>query len=698
MSGDGWPVGAGQAHQFSAHQSDAIFLVSHRPQFDKLRRDREAMVDNAFRLKLAETKMPLRLNTWEARFAKDTKGQVRSSSTLGGGGGGAGGMHAAIGYKVGTAAGSSTVTIGCPSFIFIALCVSNPTLYLQRMAYIAVHKFNWTEFRVAFHRYKGTIITGKNELAGITGEYQEVNMRNVTVSRRKHGVGMYKFADERGFYSGHWRHGLRHGMGTEVNQQGRFQGAFERDWRRGPGSQVYSNGDVYRGPYGGSRYHMRESLLFGDEYLDGQPHGQGKARFVDGSIFDGQWKDGVPTGQGKYVSSAGIVMEGVFGKWATLHGYGSATIDDVTRIGTWRDGLMHGPGTEIDMQAGTYDGDYRHGEKHGNGALESRLVDGRYEGWYHHGYRWGRGVLNYGNVDRDKKKSQEKARRIAESRKQKSRNGGLGATDDTGQQLALTNLGDGPVDGRGMPLTDSSLERLHASNVAENAVRVEVERQMAAEDQQRAQQLQAAMMGDDGDGGGTIIGNDAGDGKSGGDHQTEYQRLQGEPIQFIPYRGDYCYEGRWRAGAVRTGGVFTKRFGRPEPNLHVLNFTHNGKNPHLPVLADLAEQEEDIRNKRATFNRATMREVLEKRLVKEQETLSSWVYWKKFAEKAQKAIRRRTRRGKRQLEEIKAGIKKPERTLGEGGDEEDDANTDYSGSSDSGDDRVADRDEQEFMV
>jgi len=226
--------------------------------FDQLKRERESMQDTAFNVRLVETRMPLRLNVWEVRFARDRKG--------------------------------------------------------QRLAYVAAHKYNWAEFRLAVHRYTaGRVLTGKLELPDLTGEYQEVNMRNVTVSRRRHGVGMYRFKDERGFYSGHFRHGLRHGTGTEVNAQGRFQGRFDKDWRAGPGTQVFANGDTYRGPYGGSRFHDRESLIFGDEYADGLQHGEGRMRFVDGSLYDGGFADGLPAGRGRYVSAAGAVTEGVFG-------------------------------------------------------------------------------------------------------------------------------------------------------------------------------------------------------------------------------------------------------------------------------------------------------------------------------------------------------------------------------------------------
>jgi hypothetical protein len=626
--------------------------------FDKLRRDRESMVSLAFQVKLAEVKQPLGLGVWEVRFSKDKKG--------------------------------------------------------QRNAYIAVHKFNWSEFRVAYHRYTGEVIAGKNELPGLTPEFQEVNMRNVTVSRRKHGIGMHKFSDERGFYSGHWRHGLRHGVGTEINQQGRFQGNFDRDWRRGPGSHVFSNGDSYRGPYGYSRHHLRESLIFGDEYSDGMAHGRGKLRFVDGSLYDGEWKDGVPTGKGKYVSSTGVVMEGTFGRWATLHGYGSSTVDDVTRIGLWREGLMHGPGTEIDMQTGTYEGDWANGEKHGYGVLASKLVGGTHEGWYHFGYRWGRGVLNYGNVDRDREAAEERMKKIAES--MRSKRLGLGVEAGAGKEGGGGEGGGDEEDGGA-----AQLAREFGEMQAEEAERMAALAPGAGRGSGREWADTAAAaaapppmgangsMADTGAGATSLTTTTeqnlanamASLAAADSARQSEYEKMQGEPVQFIPFRGDYSYEGRWRAGCVRTGGVFTRRFGRPEPNLHTLTFTHNGKNPDFPLLVDLAAREEEVMRKRATFAKETLKETIDKRLIKEAENLSSYVYWKRAAELNQKEIRRRTRRGKKQLEEIKAGIKKPERTLGMGGEEEE--KDDYSDESEENSEeedegREAKNEEQEFAV
>jgi hypothetical protein len=551
-----------------------------------------------------------------------------------------------------------------------------------------VHKYNWAEFRVAVHKKDPTkIMVGKVEMPDLTDEWQEVNMRNVTVSRRRHGVGMFKFSDERGFYSGYWRHGLRHGMGTEVNQQGRFQGLFNRDWRVGPGSQVSANGDSFRGPYGGSRHHIRESLIFGDEYCDGLRHGPGRMRFVDGSVYVGNFKDGVVCGAGRYVTSTGLVDEGTFSEWSALHGYGSSTVDAVTRIGTWRHGLLHGRGTEIDLQLGTYEGDFKSGEKHGFGELHSSVVDGVYKGWYRHDQRWGRGVLNFGSISRDKDAAEARVRKIALSMRAQSLKGsGLAEDDGAEEEVLMGDLpaggggggaagggGGGAVSAGGAPLSPAARAKA-AARVAERAAekaargvqtlsgpagRLPDLPGQSVHGRSEPKEEEEEEEGDDddaGEGGGAGVDEDGEEVR-----KSEYEKMMGKPDTLLPYRGDYAYEGKWRAGGVRTGGVFTARLGRTEPHLHLLRLTTSGTNPSLPGLGELAETEAETAARRSAQVKATLKEMLASRLAKERENLTSFVYWKRYAERRQKHVRRKTRRGKDELRAIVAEINKPKR-------------------------------------
>jgi hypothetical protein len=570
--------------------------------------------DAGIRIRLAKTKMPQKLNLWEVRFGNDERA--------------------------------------------------------ARQSYRAVHKMNWSEFRVAVHKQTQEIIVGKGELEGLTSDFQEINMRLVTVTRRRHGIGMYKFNDERGFFSGFWRHGLRHGMGTEVNQQGRFQGNFDDDWRRGPGSQISANGDTFRGPFGGSRHHIRESLLGGDEYNDGLRHGKGRMRFVDGSIYDGSFKDGLPSGQGMYISPTGKSLQGNFCEWGCLDGVASEAINDVTNIGSFRRGLLHGRGTRIDLQLGTFDGEFKDGVMHGLGVYHSKVIGGSYVGWYNFGERWGRGILNYGNTDRDALAAEERTKKIAMS----MRNRANGEDSDlipesfwkkktkdyveytlSGATGILPDLPPASTQGRYL---DSYIPEEEEEE--EDKDETDDDDDVDGEDENNENLESKDGKRDSGPSSGTK--NSSSRVKKNG-RVSEYEKVLEKPDNFLKYKGDYSYEGRWRAGSVRSGGIFISRKGRTEPHLHVLRNTSSGQNPFCPRLDDLPMIEKEVQQAREKAIALAVKETVQQRLDKQTENLSSYIYWKRLAEKRQRKVRRKTRAAKVDFYAMATDIKKPARVV-----------------------------------
>ena len=570
--------------------------------------------DAGIRIRLAKTKMPQKLNLWEVRFGNDERA--------------------------------------------------------ARQSYRAVHKMNWSEFRVAVHKQTQEIIVGKGELEGLTSDFQEINMRLVTVTRRRHGIGMYKLNDERGFYSGFWRHGLRHGMGTEINQQGRFQGNFDEDWRRGPGSQISSNGDTFRGPFGGSRHHIRESLLGGDEYNDGLRHGKGRMRFVDGSIYDGSFKDGLPSGQGMYISPTGKSLQGNFCEWGCLDGVASEAINDVTNIGSFRRGLLHGRGTRIDLQLGTFDGEFKDGVMHGLGVYHSKVIGGSYVGWYNFGERWGRGILNYGNTDRDALAAEERTKKIAMS----MRNRANGEDSDlipesfwkkktkdyveytlSGATGILPDLPPASTQGRYL---DSYIPEEEEEE--EDKDETDDDDDVDGEDENNENLESKDGKRDSGPSSGAT--NSSSRGKKNG-RVSEYEKVLEKPDNFLKYKGDYSYEGRWRAGSVRSGGIFISRKGRTEPHLHVLRNTSSGQNPFCPRLDDLPMIEKEVQQAREKAIALAVKETVQQRLDKQTENLSSYIYWKRLAEKRQRKVRRKTRAAKVDFYAMATDIKKPARVV-----------------------------------
>lgn len=269
----------------------------------------------------------------------------------------------------------------------------------EELAYIASHKRDWADYWLIVETLTGRAMAGRGYKPDIGkgGTMEEMAMERATVERVKHGTGMFKFppSDGRGFYSGQWRHGLFHGIGTQISATGRFQGHHHKGRRMGKGTLVTSRGDVYRGDWGYSVHHPSASLMEGDEYLEGRPHGRGEYEFVDGCVYKGDVKDGVPCGKGRYTHATGDVIEGSFTRWAALQGEGSSSIDGVTLLGRWRSGLMHGIGTEIDVTLGTYDGDFESSLRQGYGITRARLVEGAHVGGYIMGDRGGYGLLDF---------------------------------------------------------------------------------------------------------------------------------------------------------------------------------------------------------------------------------------------------------------------------------------------------------------
>lgn len=544
--------------------------------FDLLKLARESVGDNSFSLRLAETVMPLQLNTWEVRFGNDPRS--------------------------------------------------------QRLAYIAAHKHNWSMFLLAMHKYNGSCLTGKGDIPRLTEQHKQVNMRTVTVARKKHGVGMFVFPDERGYYSGQWRRGLRHGTGTEVSQVGRYQGGFREDWRRGPGSMITATGDTLRGEWGALRHHTHESLLGGSEYLDGSPQGRMTAAFSDGSSYVGDWVGGVPCGRGRFVAASGLVVEGEFGRDSLLTGFGTRTDGDVSRMGLWKDGQLHGQGAEIDAVAGNYDGEWRRGEKCGFGVQVSSLCEGRYVGWWKNNMRWGHGTLNYGNITRDDVAEKKKREAILKGAAMRAAAAAEGASLSIlgGEGEEEEEEGGNEEDGEG------------------GGARAAVPRGAAASAHLLGPEAQMEA------GAGA-----AGKGKKKPTAPTTQYALLLEETASMKYAGDYEYAGAWVAGVPRSGGCFTERRGRPEPHTHVAKAIPSGRPVMLPGgFADLDERERILAAQRWKIAQASTKLALDNRLAKEALNRQSFAHVIKEADKLLPEVRARNRAAKHDVDRIKQEVKR----------------------------------------
>lgn len=534
-----------------------------------------------FRVRAVETVMPLRTNVWEIKFDDTDRG--------------------------------------------------------RRLAYVATHKLNWHEYLLAYSR-KGT---GRPEAhkapwTDMHPKLRQVSMRGVSVVRLQHGRGMIKFGDERGFYSGQWRQGLRHGLGVEVNAQGRFSGRLVREWRRGEGTQVFANGDVYRGTFGSPGFHEKMSLISGDEYADGIPDGEGHIRFVDGAEYYGRFRQGRPWGEGTYTDASGSMLRGSFGRLGLLDGKGSSAIGDLCSSGTWKDGLLHGRGIVLDRTTGKHVGMFAYGLKHGYCATEALQKDCKYFGYHKYGLRDGIGRLDSGHVDRDRQRKLARERMLKEAAAGQSGAGKAKALEEARKRAAMEIEGDD---------TDAAAKDGSITGSAEAAIRA-AQAGLGAADDIAAKAMARAIL-------------DAKPDERARTEKSEYDKFR-VAGGVIPYPGDKTGEGRFRADALRVLGSITLRKGRPEAHAHTRVPSANVKQSILPAVTDLHLHEERSRAARARAQKATISDTLSKRLHQEAENLKSFAYWQQLAQKRLGAYKRKTLASKAGLQRIKRQLARPD--------------------------------------
>jgi hypothetical protein len=170
-------------------------------------------------------------------------------------------------------------------------------------------------------------------------EYEEdqriVNMRLVRVCRRRHGQGSYVHeldneirVTKNWYYRGDFRLGKRHGAGKCDYWHGKYTGEFVDDCERdtsGHATLLYADSSGWKGGVGRALQHSL-SLIQGNEYAMGGPHGQGELSFADGSSYRGEMHNGTVLGKGVYKdahtgTSAGTFRQGMLnGDKCVVHG------------------------------------------------------------------------------------------------------------------------------------------------------------------------------------------------------------------------------------------------------------------------------------------------------------------------------------------------------------------------------------------
>lgn len=455
----------------------------------------------------------------------------------------------------------------------------------DEMAFAASRKTDWGQYYLLMHTSGGKSLAGKGRYR-LEGDRVYVPMNDVDVERVRHGQGLCHLGGVAGFYSGQWRYGVPHGLGTTVSALGRVQGMMEEGHHRGRTTVVSSRGDVFRGTMGHTSCHAVASLFRGHEYADGVATGHGRMDFVDGSRYEGAFEHGMPCGLGKYFDATGALVEGSFGEWGLLHGEGAATSGEAARVGVWRHGVLEQHGSEIDLKLGPYYGDFQASMRHGFGRVDMPRPAGIYIGDFRYGRRGGRGRLDCNEFA--------------------GAEGGAGSDGGApGASVAPT-----APPAAAPPAAAAGAAAPFKSPAAEAAAAALASRHVGSA-------LQGGAVAD-----------------------TLYSTA---PHVFLPEYADYRVEGRWRAGTPRSGGAFIFTHGATNPLDFSLLPTQDPPNHKLPVLDRMLEEEAAEMVDRGTKTRANSRSVRHQRSKQEGFNRKRFQYWLHAADDAMQTVIRRNR-------------------------------------------------------
>ncbi|GBM26579.1 Radial spoke head 1 [Araneus ventricosus] len=135
--------------------------------------------------------------------------------------------------------------------------------------------------------------------------------------------------DEKGFYEGERKNGLRHGYGTYYFYTGaRYSGEWKKGLKHGKGKFVYPDGSEYDG-----------------EWWENKRHGQGRYIYRNGDSYDGMWSLDKRQGFGLYTDEARkFYYRGYFHN-DQLNGNTFVQMNNIQYIGNFTNGKPDGTGT-----------------------------------------------------------------------------------------------------------------------------------------------------------------------------------------------------------------------------------------------------------------------------------------------------------------------------------------------------------------
>ncbi|XP_008665275.1 phosphatidylinositol 4-phosphate 5-kinase 2 isoform X2 [Zea mays] len=156
------------------------------------------------------------------------------------------------------------------------------------------------------------------------------------------------------------------------------------------------NGDVYRGgsPHGKGRYVWADGCMYEGNWRRGKASGKGRFSWPSGATFEGQFRRGRIDGQGVFVGPDGATYRGA---WVAdrRHGLGNKTYANGDCYeGQWRRNLQDGHGRYVWANGNQYIGEWRAGVLSGRGALIC-ANGSRYDGVWENGVPKGSGVFTW---------------------------------------------------------------------------------------------------------------------------------------------------------------------------------------------------------------------------------------------------------------------------------------------------------------
>jgi hypothetical protein len=169
-------------------------------------------------------------------------------------------------------------------------------------------------------------------------------------------IGVHTWADGK-VYNGHFFNGKENGFGSLTLPDGvKYRGQFQNGVKEGYGIMLW------------------KTRTYDGEWIQDQPHGQGRVVWSNGAIYTGQFQFGKYHGLGVYVWPSGKKF---VGRWENgiKNGHGLYTWPNGKKYdGEYKDGLKHGYGRMIWADGSTYYGGFKCNQRHGRG-VQTDLAD-----------------------------------------------------------------------------------------------------------------------------------------------------------------------------------------------------------------------------------------------------------------------------------------------------------------------------------